>query len=110
MHEDLIRLAPFTHFDRYEFGWPAYRVGQAWFWADLHVEIESNPRPCPHCGQQRPPSGHDPCIADLPNVRAACCGHGRSGIVPYVYVENGPRLAGVHALAWFASLGKGPRS
>jgi hypothetical protein len=33
--------------------------------------------PCKACGAEGPtPKGHDPCIADLPGVEFACCGHG----------------------------------
>jgi hypothetical protein len=30
---------------------------------------------------------HDPCLADLPGVRAACCGHGAEP--GYILFENG---------------------
>src|SRR5258707_458524 len=33
-------------------------------------------RPCVVCHQLRTPEGHDPCIANLPGVFQACCGHG----------------------------------
>jgi hypothetical protein len=32
---------------------------------------------CPRCGKPPTPKGYDPCIADLPDIRAACCGHGK---------------------------------
>lgn len=33
--------------------------------------------PCSACGAERPTAeGHDPCIANLPGVSYACCGHG----------------------------------
>jgi len=35
--------------------------------------------PCLRCGQPPTASGHDPCIADLPNVTYACCSHGGAG-------------------------------
>ena len=31
---------------------------------------------CMKCQQPRTEKGHDPCIADMPMVKAACCGHG----------------------------------
>jgi hypothetical protein len=31
---------------------------------------------CAHCGEERTERGHDPCIANLPGVWSACCGHG----------------------------------
>jgi hypothetical protein len=42
---------------------------------------------CVRCGKERTPEGHDPCIANLPGVRNACCGH---GIGPgYISFEDG---------------------
>jgi hypothetical protein len=34
---------------------------------------------CVKCRRPRTPKGHDPCIADLPAVQGACCGHGVGG-------------------------------
>jgi len=49
-------------------------------------------RPCPLCGELPTPEGHDPCIASLPGVKAACCGH---GVEPgYVVFETGPEIRG----------------
>jgi hypothetical protein len=33
-------------------------------------------RRCPKCGDGETKDGHDPCIAKLPGVEFACCGHG----------------------------------
>jgi len=42
---------------------------------------------CLLCDKPRTPDGHDPCIANLPGVKFACCGHGvRKG---YVSFDNG---------------------
>lgn len=38
--------------------------------------LESPKRPCPVCNEYETAEGHDPCIANLPGVRNACCGHG----------------------------------
>jgi len=43
-------------------------------------------RPCGRCGKPPTATGQDPCIADLPGVRAACCGHGGLG---YVLFDGG---------------------
>jgi len=52
----------------------------------------SRKRPCAKCGLKRPPSGHDPCIENLPGVGQACCGHGvEEG---YIYFLNGTILRG----------------
>ena len=48
--------------------------------------------PCGQCGGMPTEKGHDPCIADLPGVVNACCGHGtHSG---YVHFENGLVIRG----------------
>lgn len=40
---------------------------------------------CKLCGQGRTSNGHDPCIANLPGVLFACCGHGcEDGYVKFV--------------------------
>ena len=41
----------------------------------LTDEIESN-LICPKCNKISTIDGHDPCIANLPSVEFACCGHG----------------------------------
>lgn len=47
----------------------------------------SNPRPCPKCQEFPNEKGHDPCIANLPGVKNACCGH---GVEPgYIAFDNG---------------------
>jgi hypothetical protein len=48
---------------------------------------------CRICGETRTREGHDPCIARLPGVRSACCGHGRSGELVYVDDLHGPAAA-----------------
>ena len=45
-----------------------------WVYADDKTSIEIE-RPCIRCGKM-PINGHDACIANLPNVISACCGHG----------------------------------
>jgi hypothetical protein len=42
---------------------------------------------CPRCKRERTTDGHDPCIASLPGVLYACCGHGEAN--GYIYFENG---------------------
>ena len=43
---------------------------------------------CPKCEKPRTELGHDPCIANLPGVRYACCGHGGVSYA-YIYFEDG---------------------
>jgi len=40
---------------------------------------DGNKIKCKKCNRPPTPHGHDPCIADLPCVKAACCGHGIKG-------------------------------
>ena len=47
---------------------------------------------CENCGKRRTAKGHDPCIADLPGVLFACCGHGQHD--GYVHFKNGMTLRG----------------
>ena len=62
-------------------------------------------RPCVQCGQLAAPDGPDPCLGLLPDVKAACCGHGVEE--PYVVVHGTVR--GPQALDYFAHYGVGPR-
>lgn len=74
-----------------------------WFYVDNgepHVSIEGtvagtealNPRKCPTCDKYPTDEGHDPCIANLPGVNYACCGHGvRPG---YISFEDGRVIRG----------------
>jgi len=49
-------------------------------------------RPCRKCRKLPTSEGHDPCIANLPGVKAACCGH---GVEPgYVLFETGHVIRG----------------
>jgi hypothetical protein len=43
---------------------------------------------CPKCGKKQPQNRHDPCFGTIPNVRAACCGHGDSSEM-YIAFNNG---------------------
>lgn len=67
---------------------------------------ESVERPCVLCGLLTAPDGPDPCLGLLPDVRAACCGHGVEE--PYVVVWHGT-VRGQQALDHFAHYGVGPR-
>jgi len=42
---------------------------------------------CSACKEHRTPEGHDPCIANLPGVLYACCGHGNEE--GYIKFEDG---------------------
>jgi hypothetical protein len=55
--------------------------------------------PCSLCKQSSTPEGHDPCIARLPGVRNACCGHGDPELA-YVQLQDWSSLQGWDALEW----------
>lgn len=64
---------------------------------DLSVFDKNNVRPCKRCGADPiETDGHDPCIANLPGVRNACCGHGVDD--PYIEFNDG-RVVGKFQLA-----------
>jgi hypothetical protein len=50
---------------------------------------------CERCGRPPTRKGHDPCLANLPSVVNACCGHGL--LFAYATLSNGFCLTG-HAL------------
>ena len=68
-------------------------------WVKDHWEYLINPepidkiRPCPKCGQLPNVDGHDHCIARLPGVKNACCGHGTGE--GYIEFENGITIRGL---------------
>lgn len=67
-----------------------------WVYADTEEPIrtdgEENERPCVKCGEMPTDEGHDPCIANLPGVENACCGHGVER--GYVAFEDGTVIRG----------------
>ena len=74
----------------YIFGHAVY-YDDGWRYADTH-EPATTDRPCPKCGECETADGHDPCIANLPGVTAACCGHGvHAG---YVLLTDGTCIEG----------------
>lgn len=64
-----------------------------WVYADTGEDVGAgDTRPCPKCGRLPNPDGTDPCLARLPGIIAACCGHGAG--VPYVITEDGVTVEG----------------
>ena len=69
---------------------------------------------CSHCQRPQTKAGHDPCIADLPGVSFACCGHGgkdaftQGWSTPYIVEPEGQTLYGYRALARMRELGGDP--
>jgi len=65
---------------------------KTWVYLDNRTTIHNNRRPCPKCGHLPTKEGHDYCIANLPGVLNACCGHGvKEG---YIQFENGITIRG----------------
>lgn len=52
---------------------------------------------CPMCDVTPTKDGHDPCIANLPGVNYACCGHGVSELA-YISFEDGTVIRGYEAV------------
>ena len=48
----------------------------AWGYSDTDKPLKNNKRNCIKCDMPPTEDGHDPCIANLPGVKFACCGHG----------------------------------
>ena len=52
-------------------------ISSPWRYVDTDELIKESPkRKCPRCDKEETVEGHDPCIANLPDVKYACCGHG----------------------------------
>ena len=56
-------------------------MGKNW----IPSPTDKRKRICAKCRQPRTKQGHDPCVANLPCVRIACCGHGQEdGYIMFV--------------------------
>jgi len=69
-----------------EFGHKIYCKNKKWYYEEDDTPT-TKAKPCPKCKEFPTKEGHDPCIANLPDVSAACCGHGTEP--GYVQVFNG---------------------
>lgn len=72
-------------------GW----VFRCWRYADTGRQARAVCHACPRCGLRQTKQGHDPCIANLPGVQNACCGHGKE--MGYVQFDNGKVIRGYFA-------------
>jgi len=70
---------------------------------------------CDHCQQPRTTKGHDACIADLPDVYFACCGHGdtlgyddEARHLAYLVEKDKPTIYGAAAVERMRELGGSP--
>lgn len=80
---------------------------QEWRYDDDDTSVRDHweKRPCGKCGESFSDDGHDPCIANLPGVRNACCGHGDEQAA-YVQFEDGRHESGAAAVAVFRELSR----
>ena len=60
---------------------------ERWCYVDNGKPVASPDRPCGRCGKNATPEGHDACMANLPGVVNACCGHGHG--LSYIMFEDG---------------------
>lgn len=84
----------FRKADSFIFGHPIFQDTEgSWrYLNDGSLFNFDRPKPCPKCHKERLENGHDPCIANLPNVKNACCGHGLVG-KDYVSTTENRRMS-----------------
>lgn len=79
--------------------WRGHRIyldqtNDVWKYEDTDQPVpENKERMCGFCNLPTTKEGHDPCIANLPGVKNACCGHG-SEKDSYIQFENGVVVRG----------------
>ena len=61
------------------------------------IDIKSEDRPCTRCGKEQS-NKHDACIASLPGVRFACCGHGQGE--GYIHFNDGRMIRGTFTVSF----------
>lgn len=94
-------------------GYKIYWAGEDEFFRDIWkyadnnevVEYSYNKRPCGYCGRHNTENDHDACIANLPGVRNACCGHGEIKDC-YVQFDIDNAIYGQEAYDWQMSNGR----
>lgn len=78
--------------EAYNFGNPIfyYKKTNKWTYPDGKENTEENYQKlvCPRCKLCPTKEGHDPCIANLPEVKYACCGHGIKEDYQLAYVAH----------------------
>jgi hypothetical protein len=87
-----------------------WEEGDVWRFSDTGEPANDEnirARKCPVCQLSPSQNMHDPCIADLPGVRNACCGHGRPKNA-YVQFDDRRELRRGAALSYFDVQKVGP--
>ena len=75
-----------------------------WVYSKTNQPVYENPFiVCGYCGKPQTKDGHDGCIANLPGVKNACCGH---DIISDAYVQfpDGKCVRGSKAIKYFKYL------
>lgn len=74
-----------TYTNGHKIFWDAEK--RQWFYCD-NRESSDIDRRCPKCREFPTADGHDACIANLPGIKFACCGHGlrEQGKTDYGYL------------------------
>lgn len=73
-------------------------INDKWIFSDTkELVCENKNRPCGNCNKKNTKQGHDSCIADLPRVMNACCGHGKPSEA-YIQFLDGRVIRGAKAL------------
>jgi hypothetical protein len=79
-------------------------VEQEWGVANIQPLPGREGLRCDRCGQYATRKGHDPCLADLPHVVSACCGHGHR--FAYATLSNGFCLVGKALKIYLQKVGR----
>lgn len=72
------------------------------FYVDPLEPCEYN-RPCINCNKFPTKEGYDACIGFIPNIKAACCGHGIDEHA-YILFEDGKYINGKNAIEYIKDL------
>jgi len=66
---------------------------ELWLYKDNNKPVKLDPnRKCNKCKKENTLEDHDPCLAGLPGVINACCGHGTDE--GYIQFKNGITIRG----------------
>ncbi len=100
-------LAPRVTKRSHHRGHPIYldEASQLWRYEDGDAAVRDcwKTKDCGRCEKPFTEAGHDPCIANLPGVRNACCGHGVDADA-YVEFDDWRRKTGDEAVRFFEGL------
>ncbi len=78
---------------------------EKWYYSDTNELVTWESRPCGYCKLPKTSEGHDGCIANLPDVMSACCGHGETSEAYIQFVDKSV-IRGSKAVIWYRSFCK----